>query len=100
MSYGTISQELLPKLQENDNSFISGYVRKYNLVQFLNEEGLRLLEIDNSFFPVHVKTVFLFYLLKIIFSLSSSSSIILSLPDKTLQILMRNPDYNLAGIFW
>jgi len=42
--YARFSTEILPKLQEKENPFISGYVRKYKLFQFLSDDGQRQLE--------------------------------------------------------
>lgn len=42
--YGRFDREVLPTLLAKENPIISGYVKKYKLFQFLNDEGLLLLE--------------------------------------------------------
>ena len=42
--YGRFDRETLPSLLAKENPIISGYVKKYKLFQFLNDEGLLLLE--------------------------------------------------------
>mgnify|MGYP003667964745 CR=1 FL=1 len=42
--YGRFDREILPTLLAKENPLITGYVKKYKLFQFLNDEGLVLLE--------------------------------------------------------
>ena len=42
--YGRFDREMLPTLLSKENPIIVGYIKKYKLFQFLNEEGLLLLE--------------------------------------------------------
>ncbi|MCR9228831.1 MAG: P63C domain-containing protein [Flavobacteriaceae bacterium] len=42
--YGRFDREILPSLLAKENPLISGYVKKYKLFQFLNDQGLLLLE--------------------------------------------------------
>lgn len=42
--YGRFDRDVLPTLLAKENPLIEGYIRKYKLFQFLNEEGLILLE--------------------------------------------------------
>jgi hypothetical protein len=42
--YGRFSKEVLPTLLQKDNPFLDGYIKRYKLFQFLNDEGLLLLE--------------------------------------------------------
>ncbi|MFC6100319.1 P63C domain-containing protein [Olivibacter domesticus] len=42
--YARFKKDVLPILLAKDNPLVSGYVRKYKLFQFLNDEGLLLLE--------------------------------------------------------
>ena len=42
--YDRFDREVLPTLLAKENPIISGYVKKYKLFQFLNDEGLLLLE--------------------------------------------------------
>ena len=43
--YGRFDREVLPSLLAKENPIIVGYVKKYKLFQFLNDEGLLLLEV-------------------------------------------------------
>lgn len=42
--YGRFDREILPTLLAKENPLILGYIKKYKLFQFLNHEGLFLLE--------------------------------------------------------
>ncbi len=42
--YGRFSPDVLPTLLEMDNPLIHGYIKKYKLYQFFNEEGLVMME--------------------------------------------------------
>ncbi|MBB2145751.1 hypothetical protein GM921_09655 [Pedobacter sp. LMG 31464] len=42
--YARFAQEVLPTLLLKENPLVSGYIKKYKLFQFLNADGLRLLE--------------------------------------------------------
>jgi hypothetical protein len=42
--YGRFDRAVLPTLLAKENPLIAGYVKKYKLFQFLNDEGLLLLE--------------------------------------------------------
>jgi hypothetical protein len=42
--YARFNKEILPTLLAKDNPLVSGYVKKYKLFQFLNDDGLILLE--------------------------------------------------------
>src|ERR1035437_5991421 len=42
--YARFSKEVLPTLMQKDNPLVDGYIKKYKLFQFLNDEGLLLLE--------------------------------------------------------
>ncbi len=41
--YGRFDKELLPTLLKKENPLIVGYIKKYKLFQFLNDDGLILL---------------------------------------------------------
>ena len=42
--YGRFNAEVLPYLQEIENPIMSGHVKKYKLFQFLNDDGIIMLE--------------------------------------------------------
>ncbi|RYC51757.1 P63C domain-containing protein [Flagellimonas olearia] len=42
--YGRFDREVLPNLLAKENPLITGYIKKYKLFQFLNDEGLVYLE--------------------------------------------------------
>tara|TARA_R110001583_G_scaffold29405_1_gene103026 strand:- start:4122 stop:4724 length:603 start_codon:yes stop_codon:yes gene_type:complete len=42
--YGRFDKDVLPSLLKKENPIISGYIKKYKLFQFLNDEGLMFLE--------------------------------------------------------
>ncbi len=42
--YARFPKDILPTLLAKDNPLIGGYIKKYKLFQFLNEQGLLLLE--------------------------------------------------------
>lgn len=42
--YGRFDREILPTLLAKENPLIMGYIKKYKLFQFLNDQGLLLLE--------------------------------------------------------
>ncbi len=42
--YGRFDREILPTLIKRENPLIAGYIKKYKLFQFLNDEGLLMLE--------------------------------------------------------
>jgi hypothetical protein len=42
--YARFGPDVLPTLLNKDNPFVSGYIKKYKLFQFLNDEGLAMLE--------------------------------------------------------
>ncbi len=42
--YGRFDREVLPTLLAKENPLITGYIKKYKLFQFLNDEGLVYLE--------------------------------------------------------
>ncbi|WP_111682484.1 P63C domain-containing protein [Winogradskyella tangerina] len=42
--YGRFDREVLPTLLKKENPIIAGYIKKYKLFQFLNDDGLMLLE--------------------------------------------------------
>ncbi|SFH05609.1 P63C domain-containing protein [Pedobacter insulae] len=42
--YARFDKDILPTLLKKDNPFVNGYIKKFKLFQFLNDDGLLLLE--------------------------------------------------------
>lgn len=42
--YARFPKDMLPTLLTIDNPIVSGYIRKYKLFQFLNDEGIEMME--------------------------------------------------------